>query len=70
MNEILNGSWDASAFFLRLPATNTLALAEGFTFCLVSGLEGFEEAVAQMQTKNAFVCVSDIHSSELNRKSV
>lgn len=68
MNEILNGRWDASAFFLRLTATNTLALAEGFTFCHVSGLEGFEEAVAQMQTKNAFVCVSDINDgyTELN----
>ena len=68
MNEILNGRWDASEFFLRLTATNTLALAEGFTFCRVSGLEGFEEAVAQLQTKNAFVCVSDINDgyTELN----
>ena len=68
MSDILNGRWDASEFFLRLTATNTLALAEGFTFCRVSGLEGFEEAVAQLQTKNAFVCVSDINDgyTELN----
>lgn len=67
-SNILNGRWDASRFFLELTATNTLALAEGFTFCHVSGLEGFEEAVAQLQTKNAFVCVSDINDgyTELN----
>lgn len=66
--QILNGRWDASKFFLRLTATNNLALAEGFTFCQVSGLEGFEEAVNRMQTRNAFVCVSDINDgyTELN----
>lgn len=66
--QILNGRWDASKFFLRLTATNNLALAEGFTFCHVSGLEGFEEAVNRMQTRNAFVCVSDINDgyTELN----
>lgn len=68
MNEILNGTWDASAFFLRLTATNTLALAEGFTFCRVSGLQGFEEAIERMQTRTAFICVSDINDgyTELN----
>ena len=65
---ILNGRWNATDFFLELTATNTLALAEGFTFCRVSGLQGFEEAVAQLQTQNAFVCVSDINDgyTELN----
>ena len=64
----LTGQWDASSFFLRLTATNRLAQAEGFTFARVSGLEGFEEAVSQMQTRNAFVCVSDINDgyTELN----
>lgn len=68
MKPTLNGRWDASDFFLRLTATNTLAIAEGFTFCRVSGLEGFEEAVNQMQTKTAFVCVSDLNDgyTELN----
>lgn len=68
MDNVLNGRWDASEFFLRLTATNTLALAEGFTFCRVSGLEGFEEAISQLQTKTAFVCVSDINDgyTELN----
>lgn len=63
-----NGRWDAAAFFERLAATNRLAVSENFTFCKVSGLEGFEEALAQMQTASAFVCVSDIADgyTELN----
>ena len=63
-----NGQWDAATFFERLAATNRLAISENFTFCKVSGLEGFEEALAQMQTASAFVCVSDIADgyTELN----
>ena len=68
MTQQLKGRWDAAAFFEKLTATNRLAIAEGFTFCRVSGLEGFEEAVAQMQTATAFVCISDINDgyTELN----
>ena len=55
-----NGRWDATAFFERLTATNRLAKREGFTFCQVSGLDGFEEALDNMQQSLAFVCVSDI----------
>ena len=55
-----NGRWDATAFFEYLTATNRLAKAEGFTFCQVSGLDGFEEALDNMQQSLAFVCVSDI----------
>ena len=63
-----NGQWDAAAFFERLAATNRLTISEKFTFCKVSGLEGLEEALAQMQTASAFVCVSDIADgyTELN----
>ena len=60
MTAQLNGRWDAAAFFESLTTTNRLAQAEGFTFCRVSGLDGFEEAVNQAQTASAFVCVSDI----------
>ena len=60
MTTQLKGTWAADKFFEKLTATNRLALAEGFTFCRVSGLEGFEEAVAQMQNTAAFVCVSDV----------
>ena len=40
-----NINWDATAFFERLASSNKLAKTEGFHFCRVSGLEGFEEAL-------------------------
>lgn len=63
-----NFNWDAVSFFEGLSANNKLAQAEGFTFCRVSGLEGFEEALHTMQGNTAFVCVSDIAQgyTELN----
>lgn len=61
MIQQLKCRWDAAAFFEELTATNRLAQSEGFTFCRVSGLDGFEEAVAQMQTAKAFVCISDVN---------
>ena len=62
------GIWDASEYFEQLTATNRLAKSESFTFCHVSGLDGFEEALAHMQRTTAFVCVSDIANgfTELN----
>ncbi len=60
MNQYPNGRWNATQFFERLTATNRLAKSEGFTFCQVSGLDGFEEALDNMQQSLAFVCVSDI----------
>lgn len=62
------GRWDATAFFEQLTATNRLAKSEGFTFCRVSGLDGFEEALDNMQQSLAFICVSDIANgyTELN----
>lgn len=64
----LNGDWNATQFFEELIANNKLAVAEGFTFCKVSGLEGFEEALHAMQSATAFCCVSDIADgyTELN----
>lgn len=64
----LNFNWDATAYFEELSAKNKLAQAEGFTFSRVSGLEGFEEALHNMQGNTAFVCVSDIAQgfTELN----
>ncbi len=52
--------WDASAFFKKLTESNKLARQNGFTFCRVSGLDGFEEALANMQNSQAFVCVSEL----------
>lgn len=68
MGKKLDGRWDAAAFFERLTAANRLARGNGFRFCRVSGLEGFEEALSVAQTDVAFVCVSDIADgyTELN----
>lgn len=52
-------NWSACAFFEKLTAENKLARQHGFTFCEVSGLEGFEQALQRMQSTLAFVCVSD-----------
>ncbi len=60
MESKLKGRWDAVAFFERLTATNRLAISENFVFCRVSGLEGFEEAIAKLQSATALLCVSDI----------
>lgn len=55
-----NFNWNATAFFSDLTMRNIFAQQKHFTFCKVSGLEGFEEALAKMQSSTAFVCVSDI----------
>ena len=52
-------NWDATSFFERLTDTNILARNKKFRFCKVSGLQGFEDALASLQTTTAFVCVSD-----------
>ena len=61
-------NWNATAFFRNLTDSNILATDNGFVFCRVSGLEGFEEALAHMQSASNFVCVSDIADgyTELN----
>ena len=61
-------NWNATQFFEQLTASNRLATSENFVFCRVSGLEGFEEALEQMQSASAIVCVSDIADgyTELN----
>ena len=68
INLFPDGRWDATEFFEHLTATNRLAKSEHFTFCRVSGLDGFEEALDNMQQSLAFVCVSDIANgfTELN----
>ena len=68
LKSMLKSDWSATDFFKNLVANNKLAVAEGFTFCKVSGLEGFEEALHAMQQATAFCCVSDIADgyTELN----
>ena len=55
-----NFNWDATTFFANLTERNKFAQANAFTFCRVSGLDGFEEALTAMQYAVALVCVSDI----------
>lgn len=52
--------WNASAYFKELTRRNRLAREQGFKFCRVSGLDGFEEALAGMQQTQAFVCVDEL----------
>lgn len=47
-----NINWDANAFFASLTETNK--------FAKVSGLDGFEEALQQLQSATAIIAVSDI----------
>lgn len=63
-----DSTWDAPSFFSRLNASNLLARAHSFTFCRVSGLDGFEEALGGLQSVANFLCVSDIDNgyTELN----
>lgn len=68
MNPQPLSDWQAATFFETLLAKNKLARSERFVFCRVSGLDGFEEALADMQTTANFCCVSDIADgyTELN----
>lgn len=50
--------WDAESFFRILTASNRLAKENKFVYCRVSGLQGFEEMLADAQKNTAFVCVS------------
>lgn len=60
------GFWDADAFFERLADKNKLCRSLGFKFARVSGLKGFEDAVATMQDAANFVCV-DVTSDSVMR---
>ena len=55
-----DSNWNATQFFSDLTERNRLARQNNFRFCRVSGLDGFEEALQTMQSKTAFVCVSDL----------
>ena len=60
--------WNATTFFEDLLSKNKLARSENFVFERVSGLEGFEEALSDMQSATAICAVSDIADgyTELN----
>ncbi|MBD5226864.1 MAG: hypothetical protein HDS67_02250 [Bacteroidales bacterium] len=54
-----NGRWSANDFFRDLTARNIMCRRNGFAFRTVSGLAGFEEALAAALDDVAFVAVSD-----------
>lgn len=60
MAKLFDGAWDAAAFFEPLIQRNKLAKSLDFKFCRVSGLDGFEEALENMQNTVNFFCVSDV----------
>ena len=55
-----NINWDAPSFFQSLTSTNKFAKHHAFVFARVSGLDGFEEALQQLQSATAIIAVSDI----------
>lgn len=59
MKIIKNINWNATAFFKELTKQNILAKQQGFRFCRVTGLQGFEEALGRMQSTTAIVAVDD-----------
>ena len=55
-----NINWNATAFFASLTEKNKFAKAHDFVVARVSGLDGFEEVLQQLQSATAIVAVSDI----------
>ena len=55
-----NLSWNATAFFQKLASTNKFAKEKDFSFAKVSALDGFEDALQQLQSATAIIAVSDI----------
>lgn len=53
-------NWNATTFFENLTKRNRLAVDNEFKFCRVSGMEGFQDALASMQNAKAFVCVNEL----------
>ena len=60
-----NINWDATAFFASLTEKNKFAQTHNFVFAKVSGLDGFEEALQQLQSATAIIAVSDISQGHI-----
>lgn len=65
-----NINWDATAFFASLTETNKFAKAHDFVFAKVCGLDGFEEALQQLQSATAIVAVSDISQGYIGSNNI
>lgn len=58
--------FDSISFFRRLTECNRLANEYDFRFAVVSGLEGFEDALHQFQDLNALVAVDDTSQGDID----
>ena len=63
--ETANFNWDSSDYFEKLTLSNRFAVSHGFRFCRVSGLDGFQDAIASYQSRAPFVAASDISQGVL-----
>lgn len=52
-------NWNASPYFKKLTDTNRLSKSLGMMFGNVSGLQGFEDALATLQEADGFVCLAE-----------
>lgn len=60
-----NFNWDSTEFFERLTRENRFARSLGYTFCRVSGLDGFQDALARFKSRKPLVAASDISQGVL-----
>ncbi len=65
MTKPTNFNWDSAEFFQTLTEQNKFAQSLGFKFCRVSGLEGFQDAIAKFQSRTPIVAASDISQGVL-----
>lgn len=56
---IYDGNWSAADFFQKLTETNKLTRSYGFTFCLVSGLQGFLDVISANDSSPNVIAVDD-----------
>ena len=63
-----NINWDATAFFASLTETNKFAQTHNFVFAKVSGLDGFEEALQQLQSATAMPKVALLRKAPSSKK--
>lgn len=52
-------NWNAAPYFELLTSKNKLAKSLGLVFGRVSGLQGFEDAIANLQNATGFVCLAE-----------
>lgn len=55
----MQSNWNAEQFFHQLLEENKLAQKYNFKFCIVADLEGFEDALKNLQSAQAIMAVSE-----------